>query len=410
MEDNEGDFALLAGQPTRDPITHAEATGTVHGVALCLSGGGYRAMIFHLGVIWRLNESGMLAKLKRISSVSGGSISAAVLALNWGKLVFKRDVATNLEELVIDPVRRLATQTIDIPSIVTGILSPLRSISEKLIATLDEQLFQGKTLADFPSDNDGPRFILNATNVQTGSLWRFSRPYMGDYQIGLWKSPRVPVALAAAASAAFPPVLSPCILEINLPPDVQGSTSVTSIPPFTQRVVLADGGVYDNLGLETAFKRYQMLLVSDAGMKISPETRPHEDWIMHTLRILELVDNQVRSLRKRQLISAFKLPRGNSGWRAGTYFSIRTNLSAFECGDPFGYGLKSRPRWQDTSMLAAIPTRLAALDKWQQEALINWGYAICDAAIRSRELPNHISEYTKCDVKVGVGLPFELSI
>jgi NTE family protein len=38
------------------------------GVALCLSGGGYRAMVFHVGVLWRLNEIGSLPKLDRISS------------------------------------------------------------------------------------------------------------------------------------------------------------------------------------------------------------------------------------------------------------------------------------------------------------------------------------------------------
>ena len=46
------------------------------GIALCLSGGGYRAMVFHLGALWRLNELGFLPKLARVSSVSGGSITA----------------------------------------------------------------------------------------------------------------------------------------------------------------------------------------------------------------------------------------------------------------------------------------------------------------------------------------------
>jgi len=53
------------------------------GTAVCLSGGGYRAMLFHAGVLWRLHALGVLTKVKRISSVSGGSISAAVLALAW---------------------------------------------------------------------------------------------------------------------------------------------------------------------------------------------------------------------------------------------------------------------------------------------------------------------------------------
>src|SRR5690349_15848149 len=58
------------------------------GIGLCLSGGGYRAMLFHLGALWRLNELGYLKRLTRVSSVSGGSIAAAVLGQRWGKLEF----------------------------------------------------------------------------------------------------------------------------------------------------------------------------------------------------------------------------------------------------------------------------------------------------------------------------------
>ena len=49
-------------------------------LALCLSGGGYRAALFHLGAVRRLNELGVLSKIETISSVSGGSILAAHLA------------------------------------------------------------------------------------------------------------------------------------------------------------------------------------------------------------------------------------------------------------------------------------------------------------------------------------------
>src|SRR5437762_13674298 len=67
------------------------------GMALCLSGGGYRAMLFHLGTLWRLNELGLLKGLKKISSVSGGSITAGVLGLAWKNLTFDAGgIATNL--------------------------------------------------------------------------------------------------------------------------------------------------------------------------------------------------------------------------------------------------------------------------------------------------------------------------
>ena len=57
-------------QAAASPVETDEPEHLEPGVALCLSGGGYRAMIFHVGAIWRLNELGYLAKLDRVSSVS----------------------------------------------------------------------------------------------------------------------------------------------------------------------------------------------------------------------------------------------------------------------------------------------------------------------------------------------------
>jgi NTE family protein len=74
------------GADQRNLLAPVQALGNEHvqdGIALCLSGGGYRAMLFHVGALWRLNELGYLAKLDRISSVSGGSITAALLGLRW---------------------------------------------------------------------------------------------------------------------------------------------------------------------------------------------------------------------------------------------------------------------------------------------------------------------------------------
>src|SRR5438874_1324595 len=66
-------------------------TTLLDGVALCLSGGGYRAMLFHAGTLWRLNELGWLKRLNRVSCVSGGSITAGVLGLAWSNLDFGPD-------------------------------------------------------------------------------------------------------------------------------------------------------------------------------------------------------------------------------------------------------------------------------------------------------------------------------
>jgi NTE family protein len=141
--------------------------------------------------------------------------------------------------------------------------------------------------------------------------------------------------------------------------------------PFTTKVFLTDGGVYDNLGLETAWKKYKTILVSDGGGLLQPEEEPKSDWARHSYRILNLIDNQVRALRKRQVISSYK-----AGARQGAYWGIRTDIADYELTDSLNC-----PH-DRTMALAETPTRLKRLDETQQERLINWGYAVCDAALR----------------------------
>src|SRR4051812_27504769 len=87
------------------------------GIGLCLSGGGFRAMLFHLGSLVRLNELGFLPRLERVASVSGGSIAAGALAVAWGKLAFNQaGVASNLIEKVGEPILSLARWPLDIPA------------------------------------------------------------------------------------------------------------------------------------------------------------------------------------------------------------------------------------------------------------------------------------------------------
>jgi NTE family protein len=91
------------------------------------------------------------------------------------------------------------------------------------------------------------------------------KPYMRDYRVGEVQKPRVKLAEAVAASAAFPPILSPVVLKLNPKDFTPNSGTDLQSDEFRKRVVLTDGGVYDNLGLETAWKRYKTILVSDAG-------------------------------------------------------------------------------------------------------------------------------------------------
>ncbi len=243
------------------PVHGDEPEKLEQGVALCLSGGGYRAMLFHAGAVWRLNELGYLPKLNRISSVSGGSITNGVLAMNWAKLRYDNGVANNLEEQLIQPIRKLASTTIDKGAVIKGILLP-GTIVDRITSAYRDNVFGKTGLQDLP---DEPRFVFNATNMQTGSLWRFSKPYMADYQVGVVPNPDVELAVAVAASSAFPPILSP--VELDIAPSSWDPTKSGPLhaPPYTTKPFLSDGGVYDNLGLETAWKRYTRILVSDGG-------------------------------------------------------------------------------------------------------------------------------------------------
>ena len=358
--------------PTDDPLRKP-----IPGIGLCLSGGGYRAMIFHLGALWRLNELGLLRKVKRVSSVSGGSLTAGRLGLMWNSLTFDAaDVATNLEELVVCPLRNLASQTIDIGGVLCGKLLPWKTVPEVMAAIYRKHLYGNATLQDLPSDAEGPRFVLNATSLQTTVLWRFSKPFMGDYRVGLIRNPKLELATAVAASGAGPPFLSPVELKPN-PADFDPTTNGgLQVPPYTTDVKLTDGGVYDNLGLETVWKIYDTILVSDGGAATPPERRPKSEWFQQTYRVLTLIDNQVGSLRKRQVIAAYQLHL-----RKGTYWGIRTDI--------LNYGLSTALNcpFDQTLVLANTPTRLKAMDAVLQERLINWGYAVCDAAIRTYVSP-----------------------
>src|SRR5215204_3460831 len=180
-------------------------------VGLCLSGGGYRAMVFHTGVLWRLYEAGLLKEVERISSVSGGSITAGVLALKWSRLSFDpARLRADFVSEVVNPIRALASETIDQEAILLGLILPGR-VSERVVAAYEEHLFGKATLQNLP---DNPRFVINATNVQSGALWRFMKPYMRDYRVGEVKAPTVTLAQAVAASSAFPPVLSPVEMRL----------------------------------------------------------------------------------------------------------------------------------------------------------------------------------------------------
>jgi NTE family protein len=345
--------------------------------ALCLSGGGFRAMLFHVGALRRMLELGILPNLARISSVSGGSITAGVLALAWPRIRFgAAEAGSDFDTLVRDRLFDFAGKTIDWKAIVWGLIGQDAALN--VADHYAAHLFGQATLQDLPDEAaSAPRFTINATNLETGNLFRFARKYTADYALGQWHAAPIPLANAVAASSAFPPVL--CPLRLKVP--------ANSFPGIAEErtIELGDGGIYDNLGLEPVLEkeaiaawreqRFSRLLVSDGGQAMADDEEVSSKWGRQLVRVLTVTDNQVRSLRKRQL---FAFEKG--GVLKFSYWGMRTRL------DDLQVPVVIKPSTDATDALASVSTRLAAMDVTTRKRLVNWGYVIADASIRKFHL------------------------
>ena len=226
------------------------------------------------------------------------------LAARWQHLNFdSAGHAPNLKSEVIDPLRTFCKRNVDMMAIGLGGLLPGLSIGEMLTRTYDEHLgLDGMTLQDMP---DVPQFIFMSTNLQTGRAVRLSKARLADYRLGDIQNPQTPVAVAVAASSAFPPVLSPVEIktDINSWTSLQGA-DLHGKPKYAKKLLLTDGGAYDNLGLETV-DSFKTLLISDAGAPFSTQSDGDTLWHQQALRALDIATDQARALRKRHIFLQF---------------------------------------------------------------------------------------------------------
>src|SRR5262249_29650449 len=151
-----------------------------------------------------------------------------------------------------------------------------------------DELFGDATLQDLPDDATNPRFVIYATSLQSGASVRMSRKHLADYRVGRIPTPTLPLATAGAASSAFPPVPAPVVIELD-PNALHKEEGAVLLPQveYRRRLFLADGGVYDNMGLEAIWDRCKIVLVSDAGAPFSPEAAPERAWISQVARVLD---------------------------------------------------------------------------------------------------------------------------
>lgn len=254
--------------------------GEAKRIGLTLSGGGFRAAAFHLGVLRKLRTYKLLDKIDLISCVSGGSIAGAFVALHWNE----PDALEQLEDY-------LATRSVAVASVISGALDPFSSRLDKLAESYDKHLFKGKTLADLAG---APRTYLNATNLASGNMFFFvaggGKPSeMGEHELGVIEAPHFPIAKAVAASSAFPPVFPPLRLDATTYPPANACDYVT----------LSDGGIYDNLGINPAMRSRNSLdyvIVSDGGKPYSIKTSPTESGAIVLKEGLDIMMEQIRGL------------------------------------------------------------------------------------------------------------------
>ncbi len=252
--------------------------GTQYSVGLALSGGGFRASIFHMGVLKRLDELGILSNVDVVSTVSGGSIVGAyyVHQMGLGKSLaeiearFTEALKANVRlrgltgAIVFHPIRALRS------------LLPGHTRTDTTAAELDRLLFHGATLQSLP---DHPKLIINATSLNTGQVWKFSKESMYDYRYGTIREPQAPLCDAVGASAAVPGLFPPLILDPDYIHDVEPPPPSKSGEPFdpatVKRLALSDGGVRDNQGVRSLLtEKLPYVIVSDASGLIDLDASP----------------------------------------------------------------------------------------------------------------------------------------
>jgi NTE family protein len=373
-----------------------------HGLALCLSGGGFRAALFHLGALRRLNELGVLTSIDTISSVSGGSIVSAHLAARVG--AWPAGAIPDWQATIAAPFYAFAKRNIRTRPLLQRALpwnwrrgsAPV----EALARLYQRHLIPGR-LSDLPAPPARPRFVFCSSDLTFGVNWIFDAAgpsgvsRSGDYKAGYASpSPDWPAARAVAASSCFPPVFDPLPGGVAAGDLVGGDYDKADRDQLVEAIRLSDGGVYDNLGLEPVWKDHRTLLVSDGGATFDPVRLAGLFWRVG--RYTSLVENQARGLRKRWLISSFIGDELD-----GTYWGIGTPTTRYEeqvRGPARHFTGYSEPLVDD--VVSEVRTDIDAFSDAEVRVLENHGYLLAEAAIQT-----HVPQLVMTPAPVNVPHP-----
>lgn len=351
-------------------------------IGVSLSGGGFRATVFHLGVLARLAEEGHLEDVAELSTVSGGSLCVGlVYACNN----FRWPSSAELLDNVLPRTRELLT-TQDLQSALIGgiVRLPLRLFftrADDLSRLLQERWGVTARLSALPAH---PRWMINATCYETGRNWRFERSRMGDSAFGYTSDTDVPLSDALAASAAFPGLIGPLVLNTGPYSWSQDGRSQPDKPAYSS-VHLWDGGVYDNLGVEGLHSflggwegDVDLLIVSDACARVGPE--PYQSWRAADRMIRGIMMDQIRSLRFRALLERF-LNHGDAACYLQIGISCAEVLHALGKEDQIDRLGAGRLSCEEAQRAAQMGTDIRRLSQRDYERLFRHGFEVADYSL-----------------------------
>ncbi|MDJ0918274.1 MAG: patatin-like phospholipase family protein [Woeseiaceae bacterium] len=367
-------------------------------IGLALSGGGYRASLFHLGAMRRLNELGVLKNVGCISSVSGGSILSGFVAdrmLAAGQNVpqfddWETSVAQGFRSFVGKDIR---TTLVLRYALINAIKPQWRAAR---LADVFRKRLTGRYLTDLPKEEEGTSFMFLATDFLESVAWEFEQHRVGHYRMTNKRrlpSDGISIAQAVAASASFPPIFGPVRLPIK---KRNGRDEHVAW--------LTDGGVYDNLGMEPVWnsKNYDRVLISDGGgvlQKAVPSS-----YGGRLFRYSSIAMDQVRSRRQWEFIARIKQAEKHGDDYNGALWRNASKRKKFrQSADADGrqridklveqgwYGYDDSDDGTIDNWIARIRTDLDKFTTAESKILENHGYFNADIAIRAF-LPEFLSD------------------
>jgi NTE family protein len=346
-----------------------------HGIALCLSGGGFRAALFHLGALRRLNELGILTQVDQLSAVSGGSIFASYLATALSSRLANETSIRDWDAQVAIPFRAFTQANLRTRPLLKWLALPWNWATTSLpvedMTRSFERTLTPLQLKDLP---ERPQFLFCSTDMTFGCNWVFGKDQIEDFreeqQHRLFSSGGFSLGRATAASACFPPVFDAMHLTANNKQVAYSKRDRALLKQGSaEDIRLTDGGVYDNLGLEPVWKSARTILVSDGGAVFqihSNRTLP-----MRLLRYSSIIDHQVGSLRRRWLIASFLDQE-----MEGAYWGIGSTSEHYYTS-ALGYSEEVIDQ-----VISRIRTDLDAFTPAEVAVLENHGYCLAEAAIQ----------------------------